>query len=109
MARTLATWAAAIVFAGACLPAATARADTQFSTQSWSDLHTRYDGIVDRVEAVQQPPGAIGGGPPTFTSEQDVLRVYRTPSPSDGFWTDFRARCDNAIEAAARNSPRAAP
>jgi hypothetical protein len=108
-------WAAALVFAGACLPAAIARAESTSSPtgsttlQSWTELHARYDGIVDRVAAAQKSPSAIGGGPAAFTMEEEILRVYRTPSPRDGFWSDFRDRYDRSIEAAARSSPRAAP
>ena len=109
MRRIFATaWAAAILFAGASLPAI-ARADATPPIQSWSDLHAQYDRIVDRVDAAQKGPGAIGGGPAVIGFEEEILRVYRTPSANDGFWTDFRDRYDRALESAERTSPRAAP
>ena len=101
--------AAAIVFAGACLTTSSARADTTGPVQSWSDLHAQYDGVVDRVEQAQKGPGAIGGGPAVIPAEEQILRVYRTPSPADGFWSDFHLRVDNAIGAAEAGSSRAAP
>jgi len=98
--------AATVVLVGA-LSTSPARAyETQNfePIQSWSDLHVRYDRIVDRVEE-KQAPASIGGGPRSVTIEMDVLRTYRTPSSSDGFWTDWHDRYDRALDVATRLAP----
>ena len=83
MRRILSTvHAMAFVFAGALLTTSALAGTSTSKIQSWSDLHARYDGIVGRVAAVQKAPNAIGGGPAAITGEQEILRVYRTPSMS---------------------------